>query len=287
MKLLVIYHGNCADGFTSAWAVWKKFPDAEFYAGVYGKPPPDVSGKTVVIVDFSYKKSIIYEMAKSAKSILILDHHKSAAQDLEEFCEPPQLIWSGWLPDSGVYATLDMERSGARITWDHFHGTEPGFLVKHVEDRDLWRFSMEQTKAFQANVFSYEYTFKNWEMINAICSDDYKYQEFIDAGKAIERKHLKDIRELLKVCQRNIKIAGYFVPSASLPYTMSTEAGNLMSEGEPFAACYWDTVDSRIFSLRSNDDGLDVSEIAKSYGGGGHRNAAGFRVDRSHELAKM
>ena len=41
-----------------------------------------------------------------------------------------------------------------------------------------------------------------------------------------------------------------------------------------------------IFSLRSTDDGLDVSEIATAYGGGGHRAAAGFSVPREHELAR-
>jgi nanoRNase/pAp phosphatase (c-di-AMP/oligoRNAs hydrolase) len=32
------------------------------------------------------------------------------------------------------------------------------------------------------------------------------------------------------------------------------------------------------FSLRSSDDGEDVAEVAKQYGGGGHRNASGFTV---------
>ena len=51
-----------------------------------------------------------------------------------------------------------------------------------------------------------------------------------------------------------------------------------MAKGEPFAACYWDTPAGRVFSLRSTDDGVVVSAVAKKYGGGGHRNAAGFRV---------
>lgn len=33
-------------------------------------------------------------------------------------------------------------------------------------------------------------------------------------------------------------------------------------------------------------DGVDVSEIAKQYGGGGHRNAAGFQIPYGHELTK-
>ena len=51
-----------------------------------------------------------------------------------------------------------------------------------------------------------------------------------------------------------------------------------MAEGEPFAACYWDTPEGRVFSLRSSSDGVDVSEIAKQFGGGGHKNAAGFKI---------
>jgi oligoribonuclease NrnB/cAMP/cGMP phosphodiesterase (DHH superfamily) len=107
------------------------------------------------------------------------------------------------------------------------------------------------------------------------------------AGAAIERKHQKDIAELVKVCRRRMVIGGYDVPVASLPYTMSSDAGHMMSQGEPFAACYWDTAENRTFSLRAADDGMDVSEIAKLYGGGGHAKASGFRVQRSHELAQI
>ena len=60
-----------------------------------------------------------------------------------------------------------------------------------------------------------------------------------------------------------------------------------MAESEPFAACYLDTADSRVFSLRSRrEGGVDVAKIAESYGGGGHRNAAGFRVPRDHLLSQ-
>ena len=89
----------------------------------------------------------------------------------------------------------------------------------------------------------------------------------------------------MKVCQRRMVIAGHDVPVASLPYTLTSDAGHLMAHGEPFAACYWDTPEGRVFSLRSTDDGMDVSVIAKQYGGGGHAHASGFRVDREHQLA--
>jgi nanoRNase/pAp phosphatase (c-di-AMP/oligoRNAs hydrolase) len=66
---------------------------------------------------------------------------------------------------------------------------------------------------------------------------------------------------------------------ANLPYTLTSDAGHLLcGDTYPFAGCYWDTPEGRVFSLRSRDDGADVGEIAKLYGGGGHKHASGFRV---------
>ena len=110
-------------------------------------------------------------------------------------------------------------------------------------------------------------------------------KEMTAAGAAIERKHHKDVAELVKVCQRRMLIGGHDVPVASLPYTLVSDAAHAMAQGEPFAACYWDTAEGRNFGLRATDDGLDVSDIAKKYGGGGHAKAAGFKVPRDHTLA--
>ena len=92
-------------------------------------------------------------------------------------------------------------------------------------------------------------------------------------GIAIERKHQRDIGALIKSGTRRMQLAGHDVPVLNVPFTMASDAGNLLAQGEPFAVCYWDDSDSRVFSLRSSADGLDVSEIARSFGGGGHRHA--------------
>lgn len=270
-KPIVIYHGNCADGFSGAWCFWIKFGDeAEYVAGVYQQDPPDVAGRIVYLVDFSYKREIVTAMIKSAASITLIDHHKTAIEDLAD------------LP--GLHRYTDLNRSGATLAWDYLYPNEPRpLLLGHVEDRDLWRFKLAGTREIQAFVFSHEYTFEMWDrLMNA---DQAELIKMTAAGAAIERKHHKDIAELLKICQRRMVIGGHDVPVASLPYTMSSDAGNVMAQGEVFAACYWDTAETRIFSLRSADDGLDVADIAKQYGGGGHSKAAGFRVSRQHPLA--
>ena len=52
-----LYHHPCADGFTAAWACWKRWPAADYVGANYGRPAPDVTGKNVLIVDFSYKRA--------------------------------------------------------------------------------------------------------------------------------------------------------------------------------------------------------------------------------------
>ena len=275
MNPLCIYHGNCADGFGAAW-VFKRWSDREFdfHAGVYQDSPPDVSGRDVYLVDFSYKLAVVEKMRNQASRLVLIDHHKTALDDLAPLIEART-----------IEALCSLENSGAVLAWRWFHGNnevEMPKLLRHIEDRDLWRFALERTREIQASVFSYPYDFDVWDEL--MKADP---QKLADEGTAIERKHFKDIAELVKVCRREMTIGGIVVPVASLPYTLTSDAGHLMAteHASKIGVCYWDTPNGRVFSLRSTDDGPDVSEIAKQYGGGGHAHASGFRVPFGHELA--
>lgn len=285
MKPLIIYHGNCADGFSAAWCFWRKYgADADYVAGVYQQDPPDVTGRDVFLVDFSYKRPVVEEMLAKARSVTLIDHHKTAIEDLRHLKSDMEAtnnlgvgVNFGWF--------CDLNRSGATLAWDYlFPGEDRPLLLGHIEDRDLWRFKLPGTREIQAFVFSHEYSFELWDRL--MSADQVELLKMTAAGAAIERKHHKDIAELVGVCKRRMVIGRHYVPVANLPYTLVSDAAHLMAQGEPFAACYWDTEDSRIFGLRSSDDGVDVSEIAKLYGGGGHAKAAGFKVSRAHPLAQ-
>ena len=281
MKPLIIYHGNCADGFSAAWCFWRKYrDDADYVAGVYQTPAPDCVGRDVYLVDFSYKRPTVEGILSVARSVTLIDHHKTAIEDLQ-----PLFMQDSWTGEPKQLAHFtDLERSGATLAWDYlFPGEDRPLLLGHIEDRDLWRFKLQNTREIQANVFSYEYTFETWDRLMA--AGQVELLQMTVAGAAIERKHHKDIAELVAVCKRRMVIGGHDVPVASLPYTLVSDAAHLMAQREPFAACYWDTAEGRHFGLRSAEDGLDVSDIAKQYGGGGHAKAAGFKVPRDHALA--
>jgi len=289
---MCIYHGNCADGFGSAWAVRRYFRGkVDFHAGVYQNAPPDVTGRLVILVDFSYKRDVLLEMAKKSRAVLVLDHHKSAVEDLradggyiiDMGAYQGKLGWERFLDNVAldsveggprIYTVFDMNRSGAGLVWDFFFPDEPRpALIDRIEDRDLWRFQYPDTRAIQASVFSYPYDFDTWDLLFKADLSVLRTE-----GEAIERKHFKDINELVGVVTRPMRIAGHVVPMANLPYTLTSDAGHKLADGKPFAGCYWDTPEGRVFSLRSTDAGMDVSAIAKQYGGGGHRNASGFRI---------
>lgn len=266
---LCIYHGNCADGFGAALAVWLRFGNSvEYVPGQYGVTPPNCTDHHVLLVDFSYKLPELEVILEQAASVTILDHHKTAEADIQP------------LLDAGrIHGEFDMERSGAAMTWDWlFPDEERPRLIEYIQDRDLWQFNLEWTKEISAVLSSYEPDFITWKQIMDALEDDEARQQSVFTGQALLRKHNKDLIDLLGITKRRMLICGYSVPVANLPYVYASDAGNIMSEGELFAATYFDTEDGRKFSLRSKDTGMDVSEIAQRFGGGGHARAAGFQV---------
>jgi oligoribonuclease NrnB/cAMP/cGMP phosphodiesterase (DHH superfamily) len=256
------------DGFTAAWAVWKRFPDTEFVAASYGDAPPDCTDRDVVMVDFSYKRPALLEIAAQAESVMILDHHKSAQAELVD------------LPDN-VVAVFDMERSGAMLAWAHYHPDEHhGELVLHVQDRDLWQFKLTQTRDFCAHLFCLDFDFEEWDRVNAFChgDDEDAYWEFVRGGALLQRKHHKDVKALIGAAAARCTLGMFNVPCLNAPFFFASDAGHLLCKGEAFAVIYYDTAEHRVFSLRSDEDGEDVSVIAQAYGGGGHKHAAGFKL---------
>ena len=172
---------------------------------MHGQPAPDVAGEHVVIVDFSYPKDVLFEMSKTAASILILDHHATAEKDLADF-PPPCGTWEAHIQEALRYerahglnrigVQFDMDRSGAMMAWNYFHTTTAPRLVRHVQDRDLWKFRLIGTREIQSWVFSYPYDFAVWDELAETLERDDGWRSAFDQGKALDRKMQKDIAEL-------------------------------------------------------------------------------------------
>lgn len=262
---LVLYHDNCPDGFTAAWAAWKKLGNEATYKGMnYSDSlPKDVDGKDVLIVDFSFSAAIMEELAQRASSVTVFDHHKTAKEALEHF--------------TAGHTVFDMQRSGAGITWDMLHPTPRPRLINYVEDRDLWKWSLPESRVVSEYIFSIERTFQKWDQLAA--DIEANFEKVVDRGLILlENKRVR----VMTICKnvRWLEFNGLKIPMVNTCWDMG-EIGEFLCEQYPEAPCagyYFDRKDRRQWGFRSRN-GYDVSTLCKQYGGGGHQAAAGFESE--------
>lgn len=258
----VLYHANCYDGFGAAWAAWKALGDtAEYHPIAYGDPPPPLlnhdQGK-LYLLDFSFPRATLEALAKEFQ-LCVLDHHKTAAEDLAE------------LP----YATFDLKKSGAVLAWEHFHSTPPPWFVLYLQDRDLWTFELPDSREVSAALRSWPMDFAVWDRLAQ------ELDRLAADGVAILRFQQSIVQTMCNQSWMEY-LGGHLVPVANATAFFS-EVGERLCEmypNAPFAAYYLDRADGkRQWGLRSRGT-FDVSGVAKSLGGGGHPGAAGFLTER-------
>lgn len=250
---IVLYHAECSDGFGAAWALWKKFPSASFLPVKHGHPPPlDLKDRRVVIVDFSYARSILEAMASETKELLVLDHHITAERTLDGF--------------SNAY--FDQTKSGAVMSWEWAHGTAAPWLLQYIQDKDLWTWALPGSREINAALASYPFDFNVW--------DSFTQSTLEQEGRAILRYEHELVGKLAAQASM-MEFQGVVVPAVQSSI-LTSQIGERLSPHHPFCLIWHDRDGRRYFSMRSRSDGTDVGRIAASFGGGGHTHAAGFSV---------
>jgi oligoribonuclease NrnB/cAMP/cGMP phosphodiesterase (DHH superfamily) len=270
MRPLILYHGNCIDGFTAAWAARRAYIEAgqdpecvPLHYPPTGQDtdiPVGVLGRIVVMVDFCTSRDQLLRLDTEARRLLVLDHHAShqlACKGLD-FCE------------------FDMQRSGAGLTWYRFFpGAPRPWLVNYVEDRDLWRFALIDSKEINAYIQTQEMTWANWDKMHEEIEPSDAAR--LGTGALAYLDHY--VRQLAKEA-RHTFFAGHEVPVVNAPYVGTSELLGHLAEGESFAVGWFRRGDGMFqYSLHSQGE-VDVSEVAKRFGGGGHVKAAGFTSAR-------
>lgn len=266
---LVIYHADCSDGFGAAYSAWKLLGDrAQYHAAKYNEPPPNVRGRNVAILDFSYDNATTKRLVKEANSLIVIDHHKSAMVELHD-----------------VSCThFDMTHSGAMLAWKFFHpGKEAPRMIKYIEDRDLWKWEMSYSKEFSAAFDMVPFDFEEFDKF----LDDSAVDNAQERGAYILAYSKTVISRISKQAAAR-KMSGKNVLVVNSPHWMS-EIGNVLSIKCDFAVIWYydhDTCQVKV-SLRAHHDDSDVSEVAKTFGGGGHRKAAGFTLPPGISIEKI
>jgi len=267
---LIIHHRDL-DGYVAAWAADRGTPPywhAELCSIQYGEEPPKVDGHDVAILDFSFDRETTLELAAKASSLVVLDHHKGVAEKL------------AGLESATVHIHVDESKAGCRLAWEHYRpGLPPPPLVLFAEDRDLYRFQLPGTMEFCAAVETED----DWRMstFDVVAFED--FEDVIRRGRPIyEYQQTLAKRRAKHATFGRLRGHDCLVLNHGGFLVSETAEAMLQDEDSPGVALIWTwTGTDLLCSLRSSDDGPDVSEIAAELGGGGHTHAAGFRFDGS------
>ncbi len=257
-KTFVLYHANCADGFGAAFAAWAALGDEAVYIPVqHGEPMPEIpDGAVVYVVDFSYSREELLQLDERVMHLKVIDHHASAAERLEGL---PFVIFCA-------------EKSGAVLAWEYFHDDLPvPELLLYVQDRDLWRWRLPESREVSAALALQPFDFEVWaELEVGALRQDGRVAVKVVKSAAERQARKADWQE----------VAGVRVPVVNATCFISETCEEMMHlwPDAPFVASYFVKGNGDVvWSLRCGPEG-DVRAVAESLGGGGHRQAAGFTV---------
>lgn len=267
--------GKCAGYWVNHYTKDKK-EKREFIAIDYGIRFPFESilpGEEVYIIDFSLELKDMNQLLEITKNVIWIDHHKTA---IEKYKDYPVDIKG--IRYDGI--------AGCMLTWLYFQGAMPPceekikeapLFTRLIADYDVWTFEYgDVTKYFHLGFDALD--------LDTPVSDGWDYIDnysdmIIQNGESISKYKDSIAKTYCKTLGFETKFEGYHAYALNKGLCGSDDFKDVNDDnydlfiGFSFDGSKWK------YSLRSTK--IDVSEIAKKYGGGGHKGAAGFN---SNEL---
>ena len=297
-KALIIYHGpHCDDGFTSAWIAAKYMEEGgghfepDLYPMGYGEEASTelldfLRGQEpiydeVYILDFSLQLDVLEVLCKTVRGapITILDHHLSAFNMyLPNYERTPDEYRNFMLFDGQVNILLNNAKSGAGITWEYFYPySDVPNIVVYVQDRDLWKFELPYTRQIHKYLADQPKTLADWDAVHTKLELINGKQEVVEEGQHLLDIYNAEVADIAADAEE-CSIKGERGLMVECEGQYASDVGNILAQRSgTYGMTYYETSDEDMLkcSLRSKGD-YDVEAIAKKFGGGGHKNAAGF-----------
>lgn len=294
MSRVIFFHASCMDGFGALWA-YK--PDNEDIL------IPSVAGQTLVLpeikneygivcLDISPPVSQLEELLKqdSLLYFVVIDHHKIDQDKYRELSvryEKLRLFW-------------DDKKSGAILSWERGSVNPPPRALLYIQDRDLWTWKMDESKAVNEAMYSQlrlptqkstqkeiRDELEKFSFVVETARKGTGLESLIEQGQEILKKTETIIEFLTNQAEKSIIEIGdqkYKVFLSPTRQYRSEVGSSLMKrkwgeEYPDFSVCYTLNFPTKEvwLSLRSVDGKTDVSRVMKNLDekSGGHRNAAG------------
>lgn len=293
-----IYHKGCLDGFSGFFVAHNSgrlTSDVHIHPDVPSAKmvPPGIEGKDVVIIDVAYKKPVLEQIFKLAKTVVFIDHHVSIAKDVEDL----QAKYSA--ESDRITIVYDDKRSGATLAWKYFNPRyiAPLFL-KYVEDNDTGTWQYENTKPFIYAVHANYHLSTEGKSLNKWFRllNKQNVLDLVAEGKIMQKylQHLVNINLPRHSMHRFPSTRLYEDSKGSFPDLYQRPAQHKVAvfcglncpsvtnlalaaleriECD-FVMMWVYNLDRKNYVLSMRSKEVDISVIAKSLGGGGHKLAA-------------
>lgn len=295
----IIYHKQCFDGFTSLFIAYlagaiNKDTNIYPYVPSATSVPAGISGKDVLIVDVAYKIEILREIIDVAKSVTFIDHHISIRDDVQRFIDENM---AEYRKTKYIKIIYDEHMCGATLTWKFLFGdnTIPLF-IKYIEDNDIGAWKYDKTKPF---IFALQSSYvmtpslpnlEHWKTLlnkyhvfkmyqdglvisnyhNTILNDNSRrYSLELFPSEAIYKQFSDHFTK--KGQYRVAVFCGMGCPSV-------TSMGMKLLETVDcdFVMIWTLNIDRKEYVVAMRSREVDISKIAKLFGGGGHKLAGAF-----------
>jgi len=282
--------GKCAGAIVKKW--WDKqedsFPNAkdrksEYIAINYNDDFPFdliTPNEQVIIVDFSLQKDGEFEkLEEITKNITWIDYHKTAIE------KHPAM--------SKLKGIRNIDESGCELTWNYyFSNEEMPIIVEMLGRYDVWDFSKhgEKLNELQAGVrlFSTNPEAINWVTWLNTQRDNIELDgmgyvndgltELLGKGCIALKFRDNQYASLIKAWSFFTEFEGYKVIACNAGSVSSQLFDSVKEDYDLMMPFVWDGKQWTV-SIYSTKD-IDCSELAKKYGGGGHKGASGFQCEK-------
>ena len=289
-----IIHHNDADGYMSAKivSIAQGLNDNDFICMDYTKGL-DLSlidkNELVYIVDYSLEPGKMKSLLEITKNVAWIDHHKSAIDKYKDF---PELNEINGFRFDGISAT--------GLAWLYINGNaidtgnyakdyyymmtkleKAPLSVQLINDWDVWNHFKYDTKPFMVALNSEIdcWTSPNTLFWYDLYKNDSIVKELVEKGKIMTKFRDGWASKFRFNYGFTINLEGHKVFCLNLGNANSEYFGDLIDKFDAVMTfCYKGTLNLFNASIYSNGK-VDVSEIAKKFGGGGHKGASGFTFD--------
>jgi len=285
----IYFHSADLDGMCSGAIVKYKYPDAELIGINYGQQidyDKILENEIIIMVDFSLQP--FDEMIKLAQKVRMdkliwIDHHKSAIEDAKETLLTHNDItvdFNGICPGIRIVGF-----AGCELTWNYFFpDQEMPEAIRLLGRYDVWDHSDVNTLPFQMGIRLEDTWPENqsmWSDYFSKFSDDL-VKDTIKDGKLILKYQKQENEKYSKSCAFEAEFGGY----------KAICINKLLTNSQLFDSVYDPNKHDIMitFGLRKNGlwtmsfyttkEDVDVSELARKFGGGGHRQASGATFDQ-------